>query len=559
MSKTYLKNLKTLIAMQLREKLSGTRKKDRKALFFKIMLPVFAFILLTVFAFLLFYFTYAVNIFESYIPVNVLTFIFSLTMILSIAFTAYSLVKNLYFSFDNQILLTFPVSSGQVFLSKLVVFYILELRRTVNYVLPLFIAFGIINSLSAGYFFVLPFAFILISLVSFVIAAFLSIPFLFIILFLQRVKVLQFILAVAATSLGVFLVLRLINLIPYDIDFWGRLSEYVPNIHNFFERPFGLFQDNPYGIFMIFDLLAEMVTGRVAYRYHTAVTSRSVAIFFSASGIALVLITAAFFLIRPLFFVMVSKHRENKQTVRKKQKKNIKLKSYFSILKKEALLRFRTPAALSFTLIGLVILPVAIFLLNRVYSAFDTADLGNLVILVTNFFILMLIITSQNIRAASIFSSEGKAMYLLKTTPDTVKANIGAKMFFDTLLASVSLLITVIIIANSVDLPRGMAYLIFFSVLSFMVGHICWSVEMDITNPQYLKIIDGVHESSNANENKSMIIALLLSFLVAVVATFLMMQDIYSAWYRIALIAAAFVSIRTYLLITNIKVYFKEM
>ena len=64
-------------------------------------------------------------------------------------------------------------------------------------------------------------------------------------------------------------------------------------------------------------------------------------------------------------------------------------------------------------------------------------------------------------------------------------------MFFDVILAAVSLFITVRIVASSNDLSANIAALIFFSVLSFMVGHICWSIELDITNPQYNKIIDA--------------------------------------------------------------------
>jgi len=552
MQNTYFKNLKTLVAMQLKEKLGGKGKKDKKAFLLKLMLFFLAFALTTVFAFLVFFVLDWVGVPEpSYIPINVLTFIFSLVMMLSIIFTTFSLLKSLYFAFDNQILITFPVSSGQVFISKLIVFYVLELKRAANYILPLFIAFGIINSLSVGYFFVLPFAFLVISLIPVIIAAFLSIPLLFAILFLQKFKLIQLVLAAAGMTLAILLVFRIIAAIPADIRFFENPENYIDVIRSFLSR----FSAN----FIMFAWLTEMAVGSLTIIGHTAITGRSVVIFFSTLGVSIALLVAAFFIIRPLYFLMVSKPRENRQPKLKKAKSNVKLKSYISILKKEALLRFRTPSALAFTLLGLIIMPIALFLLNRIYAAFDTILLGDMVALATNFLILTLIITSQHIRAASIFSSEGKAMYLLKTTPDTVKANIGAKMLLDTLLAAVSLLLTVIIIARANNLPSSMVALIFFSTLSFMVGHICWSIELDITNPQYNKIVDGVHESSNVNESKSMIIALLLSFLVTIVATFLMIQDYSTAWIRISLVAAAFVSIRAYLLITNIKVYFKEM
>lgn len=550
--------------MQLREKLDFSFLKSTKQAILKIMLPVFAFVVLTVLCWLIWHQIRINGIFGLPLAPNALTFVFTVMMLLSILFTTYSMMKNLYFSFDNQILLTFPVPRSQVFLSKLIVYYINEFKRSLIFIVPIFIGFGIANNASAEFYLMLPLFFLLTSLIPVVFGALLSIPLLFVSLFLRRFKVIQYILAATAATAVIILLFRVAGRIPENFDFFGSFQNNIESIETFLYR----FSR----IFIVFDLLIWMVSGtrgiltnvgRYTIRIHDVSSSSRAAIFFIALLVCVILLVIAFFIVRPLYFMMVSRHKENNKKERKNQKKNIKLNSFLSILKKELLLRFRTPAALVQTLIGVFFLPFSIFLLNRIYGALDTRFLGDIVALTTNFLLLILILTTQHVSSASIFSSEGKAVYILKTTPDTVKANIAAKMSLNATLSMASLILTTAIIARANYLPPLMSALIFFSVFFFAISHICWSIEMDITNPQYLKIIDGVHETSNVNETKSLIIAVVMSFLIAAISTLLTLQygidGAHLAWITVFGLSAVFMAIRFYLLIQNVKVYFKEM
>jgi len=541
--------------MQLREKLDFSSFRNTKTAILKIMLPLFAFIVITVASWGIWLIVRNNGIFGPRLT-DALTLVFTIMMFLFIIFTTYSMTKNLYFAFDNQILFTLPVSNSQVFLSKLIVFYINEFKRSLIFIVPIFIGFGIVNNFSIGFYFILPLVFIIISLIPIVISAFLSIPLLFIALLLKRFSIVQYILAASVAGVAIVFFFIMTNAIPENFDFFGNIRHNLYAIRAFLAQ----FAN----IFFFFDFIVQLATGYINIQgQHIPATGQGAAIFFITLAILANFLTIAFFIIRPLYFWMVSKHRENQKNENKRPKRNTKLTSFVSILKKESLLRFRTPSALVHTLFGVFFLPLSIFLLNRLFGALNTRLLGDMVALTANFLLLILILTTQHVRAASIFSNEGKAVYILKTTPDTVRANIAAKMLLDSLLSMISLIVTSIIISRSNNLPSLIGALIFFSVFLLAIGHICWSIEMDITNPQYLKIIDGVHETSNSNETKSLIIAIIISFIIPAVATLLTLQygfeRIHFAWLTVFGISLAFVAFRFYLLVQNVKVYFKEM
>ncbi|MCL2177552.1 MAG: hypothetical protein FWB72_06415 [Firmicutes bacterium] len=544
-------SFRTLVAMQLREKADLSFTKNFRSFIMAVVPKVLVFVMAVAIFYGLFWFARHTGIFgHATVHINVLVLVFTIIMLLSISFTTNALTKALYLSFDNKILLTLPVATTLVFFSKLTVYYILEFRRSLTFVMPVFIGFGMIRGFSFFYYLLLPVSFLVISLLPVVVGAFLSIPLLYAIVIIRKNKILQLVLSVTTIILSVFFVFWLASLIPENFDFFGHLRQHMETINNFFA--------NFRSTFFMFAWLVDMAVGDVGFNYHNLITARGISVFFGALAFALVCLSVAYIVVRPFYFKMATKSTENAGAEIISQKRNVKLTSFYSILKKELLLKFRTSGALAHTVFGVVFLPFAIYLLNRIYGMMSTNHLGDIVSLTTNFFIVILFVLTQNIISAAIFSREGKAVYIIKTTPDTIRANIIAKMLLDVALISISLLITVAIVASANNLPLVMSIPFFISVLMFSVGHICWSIQLDITNPQHNKIIDGVHETTNPNELISLAIALTISAIVSLAAVMFMWQDFTSTWVRILIVATIFVVLRIYLLIQNAKVYFKD-
>ena len=169
--------------MQLRDKLDFSFLKSTKQTIFKVVLSIIKFAIITALIYFGFYVISFLRITSQTvgIPHNFLSLIVTFMLTLSVIVCAFGLVKTLYHAKDNALLFTMPTSRTAVFTSKLIVYFIYELIRNVYYLLPLFLAYGIINGLPIVYYLMLPIALILITCLVVVVSALLSIPLVYII------------------------------------------------------------------------------------------------------------------------------------------------------------------------------------------------------------------------------------------------------------------------------------------------------------------------------------------------------------------------------------------
>ena len=87
------------------------------------------------------------------------------------------------------------------------------------FTIPMFIAYGIVKGYALYYYPWLILMFALISVIPVLLAALLSIPAMFAYIFLNRFKVLQYILYIAAMGGAILLLWYLIGLVPENINF----------------------------------------------------------------------------------------------------------------------------------------------------------------------------------------------------------------------------------------------------------------------------------------------------------------------------------------------------
>ncbi|MBO7274471.1 MAG: hypothetical protein J6V22_06415, partial [Clostridia bacterium] len=214
------RTLFTLVKMQLKEKMDMSAAQSKKKFFFKLIWTVVEFVLITVIFYFLFHYVQLLGLFSlsRNIPVSVISIIFAVMLLFSVITDTVGLMKSLYFSKDNTVLLTFPATPSLIFFSKLVTYYVYELKKTVMFIIPIFIGFGIVKGYGLYYYPWLLLMFVLISTVPVLLSALLSIPAMFAYVFLNRVKVLQYILY-ACAAVGCFIGLwYILGIIPKDIN-----------------------------------------------------------------------------------------------------------------------------------------------------------------------------------------------------------------------------------------------------------------------------------------------------------------------------------------------------
>ena len=547
-----MNNFKALLMMQLKDKIDFSCFKSVKAGIFKVVLSIFKFVVITAIIYLAFFFLSYLRLVSllNGIPQNFFNLVFTIMFILSIIVCSAGLVKNLYFTKDNALLLTFPVQRTSVFTSKLLVYYIYELVRNLTYLLPLFIAYGLINGLPFYFYFWVLLMYPIITAIPVVIGALLSIPLVYIINFVKQNKWLEVILFTIFFAAVVAALIFLISAIPPNINLVGTWGTTYWQIQDFLTS----FNE----IFIPFSWLATMVIGQRYGTVNELFTSTQWFSLLGAIGLIVAVVALLYLIVRPLYFKMASTPFEYKKSAITKKFKNKKTKPFASAVKKEGILNLRMPEKL-YTLLFVVIgMPIAIFLLNQIYSAMDTRLTGANMAVAFNILMILLISLSSSTSISYAYSEEGASSYLQKTIPRPYLQNLTSKLVINAICITLSILVSVIIFVNFVSYSFWQGLLIFLIIELGYLGHLMWCAELDIMNPQTWQYQTTGTHVNNPNEIRATLYALLISVLFAFLTFFFIRENLVTVWFKVLLVAALFFALRLYLYVSKIKVYYKE-
>ena len=544
--------LVTLVKMQLKEKMDLSYMRSTRSLIFKLAWLAIEFVAITAIIGVAFYFIKLLGLFSLVhdIPVSVISIVFCIMLLLSLVTDTIGLVKSLYFSKDNTVLLTFPATPSLVFFSKLVTYYVYELRKSFMFTIPMFIAYCIVKSYSFFYYPWLILMFILISVIPVLFAALLSIPSMFAYVFLNRVKVLQYILYTALGGMAILLVWWLIGLIPDNINFvetWGDTYWEIQAFLKDYTKAFA-------PIYAFTELIVGKTVGLTSVIFH----SETLKNLFILIALGAVLLLLCFLCSKPLFCRMASTPFEFKKKNAIKEKTNSKLPPFISAIKKEFIVGLRSNSFIKLGGILVVIMPMAIYLLNKLYSAMNTRFLGTQMTICFNILIILLIMMMTSIDIASVYSRDGSSSYLNKVQPAPYALLLYSKLFFPMIIALIGTILTVNVFAIEASLKTADAIFMGIMIYGMYVVHLISSAESDIMNPQYEQYATFNEQANNPNESGSGIMAIILSVIVFVIALFLSSRSDDATWLKLAIVAVAFAGFKVFTYISKIKAFYKE-
>ncbi len=544
--------LLTLVKMQLKEKMDLGYLRSTRKLIFKLAWLFIEFAAITALISVVFYFVKLLSLFSLVhdIPVSVISIAFGVMLLLSLITDTIGLMKSLYFSKDNTVLLTFPATPSLVFFSKLVTYYVYELRKSFMFTIPMFIAYGIIKGYSLYYYPWLILMFVLISVIPVLLAALLSIPSMFAYVFLNRFKALRYILYATLAGGAILLLWRLIGLVPENINFiesWGETYWEIQAFLSGYTKAFA-------PIYSFTELIVGKTVGLSNIIFHSD-TLKSLLVII---GIGLILLVLCFICSKPLFCRMASTPFEFKKKNAIAEKKNSKLPPFISAIKKEFTVGIRSNSFLKLAGILVVAMPMAIYLLNKLYSAMNTRFLGTQMTICFNVLIILLIMLMTNIDMASVYSRDGSSSYLNKVQPAPYAILLFSKLFFPMIIALVGTIFTVNIFAIESSLVGTDAIMIGITVYAIYVAHLFSSAESDIMNPQYEQYATFNEQANNPNESSSGILAMILSVVVFIVALFLSSRSDSTTWIKLAVVASAFAAFKIFTYVSKIKAFYKE-
>ena len=347
-------------------------------------------------------------------------------------------------------------------------------------------------------------------------AALLSIPAMFLYVFLNRVKTLQYVLYGLLAGGGVIAVWALLSRIPSNINFIESWGETFWQIQAFLKSYTEMFKP----IYKFTELIVGHTKGLTNVIFHADTAKTLLAVI----GIDIGALVLCFLVSKPLFCRMAATPFEFKKKNAIKEKENKKTRPFLSALRKEWISGLRSNYFIKLAGILVVIMPMSIYLLSKIYSSMKVDHLGRQMTIGFTAMIMLLILTLTSIDLASVYSRDGASSYLNKVQPTPYAVLLYAKLFFPMVIALIGTLFTTSLFADFTTLSKSDVFLFGLSIYSVYLFHLFSSAEMDIMNPQYKMYATFNDQSGNPNEAKSAILGVLSSALVFLIVLLLSLK-----------------------------------
>ena len=478
-----------------------------------------------------------------HLPINMyfMIFLLMITQTISVVAIVTGLLTDLYQSKDNQILLSLPAKSDEIFISKLLVYYIHEFLKNLFLIVPLLIGYGAVSGAGVLYYFnIIPMTFFL-PLIAILIGSLLTIPIVYMKNFLKSHQWVGVLLTILLIGLLFIAVIGAVGSIPHPIRIVQLYNRFVINL--------SLFMQTAAAYAGIYAVIGFILGGYKAFVFYLLLI-----------GVMIALFLGMYFILRPLFFGLTSKSSEF--AVLKKHK-DTKLNTnglFFSFLRKEWIITIRSANEVLQNYASLFALPIVMYVINYIYMGLNRSTLGNQLVIIFNVMIALLLVTSANTASATAISKEGSEFVLLKTAPSDTSKIAWAKM-------TVNFILSIIIISLSFFLfrlvlpvfPRDQIWYLYLFVILVNGGHIVWSFQLDIMNPKLSEYASTGSFSGNPNINQSISIGFVLSLLFGALSAILFIFFRDFAWPIMLGIATIFILVRFYLFNEFLKAYFMDI
>lgn len=549
-----IKSFFILFKMLLQDKTKISFKANKKQSIIKILSIVFLFVLLAAISFLFYQISMLLNIFAAtrYVPQSVPTFFMTFLLIFGFISLVSGLNKTLYYSKDNQIMITYPCSGSTIFFARLAAYGINEYIRNISIQIPLLIGYMISMNASIIMYFWLFVAFFIITIFEILLASLFSIPVYYVSRFLKSHTTLRTILYFIFYLAVIGIVTYLVLLIPNNIDIFTNVGTYYGYIRNFlnafiiYASPFYYLNIFACGQLFMFSFQAFSLTG-----LYTGIT---------LIGIAIILFVFVLFLVNPLYFKLASSSFEFESKINKKEEKNIKHNYYLSQIKKELLLIENDNSVIIQSLGAFIFLPLLILLINKIFGGMNVNGFGNTLVMMSNIAIILLIALNANSIISTAYSTEGSTFALNRSYPKKSYYLLFSKVIIPMTIGLISLFISCIIIyflyGKDSNFPVSInnIFILFFALSFIYIGHMLYSAGLDFTNIKSNFINDG---TTPKQFKTSTLLAFIIPF-VLMGLFYLYIGDGNSAYLKIMIIGIIYFVLNVVLFIFKAKLLFKE-
>lgn len=537
-----LRSLRILIGIQMKSLIDRSFFRSKRAVILKAGVGILLFAAVTAAFIVVFGISSLLSLFSlgAGVPETVIAVLFTVIQIMSAVSCTIGLGNALYRGADNVILLVLPVPQSLVFISKLAVYYIRELRRGLLLTVPLLLAYGVVCGAVWFYYPWMLFCFLFVTMLPVAAGAVLSIAAHYIPRFLSRVPVIKYILIAGLAAGLVYGAFRLIGFIPANINLlgqWGSITRSVRSFLASFCR-----------IFSPWYLMTRMMVGGSLAIARNPVLPSAAPTFFCVLGVAVALLAISFFTSRILFLRMTAEAGEVASSRRRARENRVHSRA-LSPFAEDILRSLRSGKAVWRSVIEFFVPALVLFALNRVYAAMNTSLAGQSMTAAFNILVLLVTILTSNTFLAHAYSRDGGARNLLKTRPVDFRLQLSARLLMRGALSTLAAVAAAVVYGVVSNADAGQAAAFGGMAVCVNLAHIFWCAEIDVMHPE--------GKEGSGNEAKATAIAVILSVLFT--AGYYLISGSTGAFLKLFLISAVFLAVRAFLYFERVRLYFGEV
>lgn len=507
--KISMQSVRTLVRLEMRARFGSrvdTTPKDKagKALGIIFTLAIYAILVTGI------YFLAAMFVRRSDMPFEFLVVAMTFTVCVTTVVAIGNVVKNLYLSGDNELLLRFPVNGKEILLAKSIYCFIHNVVINLLIMIPVCAIYGAVSSAPVGFYFVAIAVMIVAIPLPYAIANLLAIPVMMLMNLVKNQFLLVLILLIAAIC-GVFILYMtaLSGVLEYMRDEGEGM--FSPEVMSIFRN----FADGAYPFRWYAMLLGGWFSGYSAKDAGLAFLY----IFLITAAISV----AAYFVTTRTYYKIILIGIETEKVSFQKKIPNIRRSVFGTLLHREFFLILRS-FNYSFQYLAMAVAaPVMVYYCNDLAATMGKNTVGAAI--VPGLTLLVIIIFSAIIVsfASTSISREGSAFYHTKIVPVSYTTQILAKLVLYAAVGTASVVLSTVVVAAAFGTEEAGRLLtsldigcIFIISEMITLALTCLAIASDVKSPTFNVVGDGEMVSANKNMVLSLVVGIMVAALFGV-------------------------------------------
>jgi len=404
-----------------------------------------------------------------------------------------STIKVLYFKGDNEILMRFPVTGAQIFVSKTLFLFINQLLSSLIITLPFLYSYSNVVVVPEGFLGMLPLTIVFLVLIPFFLSNILAIPMMHL---TNRIRN-KFIVLIVGMSAVMSLVFAAYMLI--------------------FDKVITFLKDSSFSVFSeeIVTIVKEIVRYFIPTKFFADILlGQNLIISYAVlGGLLTVFLAGMILVIAKLYQKTLLKNIEIEGSAfRRKTKLRVKPIT-LSILRKEFIQVFRSINYGFQYFVMACSMPVMVYFCNKIATNIGRNDVGDQISLGLTLLVMLIFMTIITSFASTSISREGRNFYQTKVLPVSIHKQMAVKFLMYMIVSVLANIICVgmLIFLKQMDFMTGLW--VFGIVQSSAIALTLFGMRMDINRPVFNMSGEGEVVSNSTNTTVSVFLGFLISIL----------------------------------------------